>query len=57
MHGITREVTLDTTFTGEGKDPWGNRRVTFNAQTQLSRKDFGLTSNTVLENGRVLGRR
>jgi YceI-like protein len=51
MHGITREVTLDTTFTGEGKDPWGNRRVTFNAETQINRKDSGLTYNTVLETG------
>ncbi len=51
MHGVTQEVTLDTTFTGEGKDPWGNRRVTFNAQTQINRKDFGLTWNTALETG------
>ncbi len=51
MHGVTREMTLKTAFTGEGKDPWGNRRATFNAQTQLNRKDFGLTWNAPLETG------
>ncbi len=51
MHGVTRAVTLDVTYGGEGKDPWGNRRATFNAQTQLNRKDFGLTWNAPLETG------
>src|SRR5437773_8259549 len=37
IHGITKEVVLDASFNGEGKDPWGNRRVSFDAQTTLNR--------------------
>jgi len=51
LHGITREVALNVTYGGEGKDPWGNRRVTFNGQTQVDRRDFGLTWNSPLETG------
>ena len=51
MHGVTREVTLDAAFGGEGKDPWGNRRVSFSAETRVNRKDFGLTWNQALGTG------
>lgn len=51
IHGITKEVTLDASFNGEGKDPWGNRRVSFDAQTKLNRKDYDLTWNQALEAG------
>ena len=51
IHGITKEVTLDASFNGEGKDPWGNRRVSFDAQTKLNRKDYNLTWNQALEAG------
>lgn len=50
----TREVVLDTTFLGEGRDPWGNRRIGFSATTTVNRKDFGLHWNTPLETGGVL---
>jgi polyisoprenoid-binding protein YceI len=56
IHGITREVALTASFNGEGKDPWGNRRVSFEAETKLNRKDFNLTWNQGLEaGGFVLG--
>jgi len=51
LHGITKEVTLNAEFHGEGKDPWGNRRVSFSAETKLNRKDFNLTWNQALEAG------
>src|SRR5207245_1812752 len=51
IHGITKEVVLDASFNGEGKDPWGNRRVSFDAQTKLNRKDYDLTWNQALEAG------
>jgi polyisoprenoid-binding protein YceI len=51
LHGIAKEVTLDAEFGGEGKDPWGNRRVSFSATTKLNRKDFNLTWNQALEAG------
>jgi polyisoprenoid-binding protein YceI len=36
------------------KDPWGNTRIAVSATTAISRKDFGLTWNSVLESGGVL---
>lgn len=50
----TREVVLDTTYLGEGKDPWGNRRIGLSATTTVNRKDFGLHWNAPLEAGGVL---
>jgi polyisoprenoid-binding protein YceI len=54
IHGKTKEVTLNASFNGEGKDPWGNRRVSFSAETKLNRKDFELTWNQALEAGGFL---
>ena len=51
IHGITKEIALDASFNGEGKDPWGNRRVSFDVQTRLNRKDYNLTWNQALEAG------
>jgi polyisoprenoid-binding protein YceI len=51
IHGITREVTLNAGFNGEGTDPMGNRRIGFSADTSLSRKAFNLTWNQALEAG------
>ena len=54
IHGVTKEVTLNASFNGEGKDPWGNRRVSLSAETKLNRKDFNLTWNQTLEAGGFL---
>jgi polyisoprenoid-binding protein YceI len=54
IHGITREVVLETENLGGGKDPWGNQRVAFEASTSVNRKDFGLSWNQALETGGVL---
>ena len=54
IHGITKEVALNASFSGEAKDPWGNRRVGFAAETKLNRKDFNLTWNQTLEAGGFL---
>ncbi len=51
IHGITREVSLNAGFNGEGTDPMGNRRIGFSADGKLSRKDFNLTWNKALEAG------
>ena len=51
IHGKTKEVALDASFNGEGNDPRGNRRVSFEAQTKLNRKDYDLTWNQALEAG------
>ena len=51
IHGVTREVTLDVTAEGRGKDPWGGERAGFSAATKIKRSDFGLTWNQALETG------
>ncbi|HNE90021.1 MAG TPA: YceI family protein, partial [Actinomycetota bacterium] len=35
-------------------DPWGNTRAGFAGETEISRKDFGLTWNVPLDGGGVL---
>ena len=54
IHGVTREVVLDAEFLGKSKDPWGNEHFGFQARTTISRKDFGMTWNEVIEAGGVL---
>ena len=38
---------------GQVKDPWGGTRTGFSAKATISRKDFGLTWNQLLEAGGV----
>ena len=54
IHGVTRPVTLAATFLGKAKDPWGNERTAFEAETTINRKDFGLLWNAALETGGFL---
>ena len=54
IRGVTREVTLDATYEGRGRDPWGGERVSFTAEGKIDRRDFGLTWNAALETGGVL---
>ena len=54
LHGTTREVTLDATASGTGKDPWGNQRRGLSLEGSIDRSDFGLRWNQVLETGGVL---
>lgn len=54
IRGVTRPVTLDIEFNGIVRDPFGNDRAGFEARSTISRKDWGLTYNAVLEAGGVL---
>ena len=54
IRGNTRPVTLDVTYLGTAKDPWGNDKIAFEAETSFNRKDFGLTWNAALETGGLL---
>lgn len=54
IKGITRPVTFDLEFVGASADPWGGRRAGFEASTEVSRKDWGLTWNVAVEGGGVL---
>jgi polyisoprenoid-binding protein YceI len=53
IHGVKRSVTLDAEVSGQGKDPWGNQRVAYEATARINRKDFGLVWNQALETGGV----
>ncbi len=42
MSGITKSVDLETTFVGEGKDPWGGYRAGFIGTTEIKLGDYGM---------------
>lgn len=54
IHGITKQITVPFELVGVSQDPWGNTKIGFEAETEISRKDFGLTWNAALETGGVL---
>ena len=54
IRDVTKPVTLDVTFEGRQKDPWGGERVGFSASGKIDRRDFGLTWNQALETGGVV---
>jgi polyisoprenoid-binding protein YceI len=51
MHGVTRPVVFDVEYGGTIKDPYGLLRTGLNAHTKISRRDWGLTTNQLLETG------
>jgi polyisoprenoid-binding protein YceI len=54
IHGVTKPVEIAVEVEGQATDPFGNARVGFSGQTQINRKDFGLTWNAALETGGLL---
>lgn len=54
IHGVTKPVNLDVSIEGHGKDPWGNERTGFTAETKIKRAEYGLVYNQALETGGVL---
>jgi polyisoprenoid-binding protein YceI len=54
IKGITKVVSLDVEFGGINKDPWGNEKAGFSLNGKISRKDWGLNWNAMLETGGVL---
>lgn len=53
IRGVTKPITLDATFEGQTKDPWGGERIGFSAKGKLDRREFGLTWNLLLETGGI----
>lgn len=51
IRDITKDVVLNVTPEGRGRDPWGGERAGFSATAKINRRDFGLTWNQVLEAG------
>ncbi|MEI7556032.1 YceI family protein [Candidatus Chlorohelix sp.] len=55
IHGITNEVVFDVEFLGTATAPYGGgHRAAFTAKAKISRKDFGINFNMVLEAGGVV---
>ena len=54
IRGKAIPVTLDASFEGAGKDPWGNEKAGFSAKTEIDRREWGLTWNQALETGGIL---
>lgn len=54
MHGITKEINLDTTFNGMVTGMDGNKVMSFEILGSLSRSLFGLTWNAPIEQGGVV---
>ena len=54
LKGITKPVTITWEYTGSATDPYNNVRVGFEGRATISRKDWGIEYNAVLETGGVL---
>ena len=54
IRDVTRPVVLDAEFVGLTDDPWGGKRVAFEAATEIDREDWDMTWNVALESGGVL---
>ncbi len=62
IRGVTRPVTLRTTFLGQWQTPWWEggvdkgpkTRAGFVAHTRINRQDFGVSWNSVLDRGGVV---
>lgn len=51
IRDITKPVELAVEYGGEIKDPEGNRRSGFTVTGKISRKEFGLRYNALIESG------
>lgn len=54
IKGITKQIKLNVEFTGVMKDLGENEKAGFNVTGKISRKDWGLTWNSMLETGGVM---
>jgi polyisoprenoid-binding protein YceI len=54
VKGVTKPATVELSFNGSAKDPFGNLRAGFEGKTTINRKDWGLTWNAALETGGFL---
>lgn len=54
LRGVTKPVELEAEFNGVAVDAFGVTRAGFTASTSISRKEFNVTWNAVLETGGVM---
>jgi polyisoprenoid-binding protein YceI len=51
IRGITREIALDASVDGRGRDPWGSERIGLTLRGALPPTDFDVSWNQALEAG------
>jgi polyisoprenoid-binding protein YceI len=51
IRDVTKTVTLDVTYSGTVKDPWGNTKAGFKIKGSVNRFDYNLKWNTITEAG------
>ncbi|MCL4551187.1 MAG: YceI family protein [Bacteroidetes bacterium] len=57
IRDITKQITLDVTYNGTVKDPWGNTKAGFKITGELNRFDYNLKWNVLMEaGGAVVGK-
>jgi len=54
LHGVTRPVTLELEVGGVTTDPYGLLRAGFSAETEIERKDYGISINMPMDGGGVV---
>ena len=54
MHGVTKPITLDVTYGGTVKDPYGNTKAGFKLRGELSRFEYGLKWDAATEAGNLV---
>ena len=54
IKGTTKSVELALEFNGVHPDPWGGTRAGFSAETEISRKDFGVDFEIPMDGGGVV---
>ncbi|HEY4604717.1 MAG TPA: YceI family protein, partial [Blastococcus sp.] len=54
IKGVTKGVDLDLEFNGVQGDPWGGTRAGFSAETEISRKEFGVDFEIPMDGGGVV---
>jgi len=54
IRGVTKEVTFDCEFNGTVKDPWGNTKAGFSAETTINRQDFNVSWSKTLDSGGLM---
>ncbi len=42
LRGVTKPITIDVEYIGEGKDPWGGYRIGFEGATRIVLADYGI---------------
>jgi len=51
IRDVTKTITLDVSFRGIVKDPWGNTKAGFKVTGEVNRFDYNLKWNNLLETG------